>query len=52
LRTGYITEDENGMFYIGWRTRAEVDQRKFVDLLLEASETKKPMNTVDSVSSS
>ena len=44
LRTGYIIEDENGQFYLGWRTRAEVDQRKLVDLLLKASETKKPEN--------
>lgn len=49
LRTGYITEDENGMFYLGWRTRAEVDQRKFVDLLLEATGDKKPANAEDSV---
>jgi hypothetical protein len=44
LRTGYIIEDENGQFYLGWRTRAEVDQRKLIDLLLEASESKKQEN--------
>jgi hypothetical protein len=44
LRTGYIIEDENGQFYLGWRTRAEVDQRKLVDLLLEASESKNQEN--------
>ncbi|RJS75421.1 hypothetical protein CW712_04550 [Candidatus Bathyarchaeota archaeon] len=36
LRAGYIVEDENGQLYLGWRTRAEVDQKKLVDLLLEA----------------
>ncbi len=40
LKAGYIIEDENGQFYLGWRTRAEVDQRKLVDLLLGTSETK------------
>ncbi|MBS7657061.1 MAG: hypothetical protein QXI71_01905 [Candidatus Bathyarchaeia archaeon] len=40
LRAGYLVEDENGQLFIGWRTRAEVDQRKFVDLLLGASESK------------
>ncbi|MBS7614775.1 hypothetical protein KEJ18_03475 [Candidatus Bathyarchaeota archaeon] len=40
LRAGYLIEDENGQLFLGWRTRAEVDQRKFVDLLLGASESK------------
>lgn len=48
LRAGYIIEDENGLFYLGWRTRAEVDQRKLVDLLLEASETKNREGTAAS----
>jgi len=36
LRSGYLIEDENGQLYLGWRTRAEVDQKKLIDLLLEA----------------
>ena len=36
LRAGYIVEDENGQLFLGWRTRAEVDQKKLIDLLLEA----------------
>jgi hypothetical protein len=52
LRAGYIIEDENGQFYLGWRTRAEVDQRKLVDLLLEASESKKQESVGHSVSTS
>jgi hypothetical protein len=44
LRSGYIIEDENEQFYLGWRARAEVDQRKLVDLLLEASEPRKQEN--------
>ncbi|MEM1586025.1 MAG: hypothetical protein QXX99_03945 [Candidatus Bathyarchaeia archaeon] len=35
-RAGYLIEDESGMMYIGWRTRAEVDQKRLIDLLLEA----------------
>ncbi|MEM1601629.1 MAG: hypothetical protein QXF59_05570 [Candidatus Bathyarchaeia archaeon] len=35
IRLGYLFEDENGQIYIGWRTRAEVDQKKLIDLLLE-----------------
>jgi hypothetical protein len=52
LRAGYIIEDENEQFYLGWRTRAEVDQRKLIDLLLEASESKKQENAGVSVSTS
>ena len=35
LRSGYLTEDENGLLYLDWRTRAEVDQKKLIDLFLE-----------------
>ena len=34
IRAGYLTEDENNMLYLDWRTRAEVDQKELVDLLL------------------
>ncbi len=36
VRSGYLIEDENGLLYLGWRTRAEVDEKKLVDLFLEA----------------
>jgi len=36
VKMGYLIEDENEQIYIGWRARAEVDQKKLVDLLLEA----------------
>lgn len=35
LRLGYLIEDENEQLYLGWRARAEVDQKKLVDLLME-----------------
>jgi hypothetical protein len=34
IRSGYLAEDENGMLYLDWRTRAEVDQKALVDLVL------------------
>ncbi|MFQ6095334.1 MAG: hypothetical protein ACE5NN_04245 [Candidatus Bathyarchaeia archaeon] len=34
IRYGYLAEDENGQLYLDWRTRAEVDQKALVDLLL------------------
>jgi hypothetical protein len=38
-RAGYITEDEKGYLYLGWRTRAEVDEKKLIDSLLTERET-------------
>lgn len=35
VKMGYLMEDEAGQMYIGWRTRAEIDQKKLMDLLLE-----------------
>jgi len=35
LRSGYLVEDENAQLYLDWRTRAEVDQKKLIDLFLE-----------------
>jgi hypothetical protein len=34
IRSGYLAEDENEQLYLDWRTRAEVDQKALVDLLL------------------
>lgn len=39
IRYGYLTQDESGQLYLDWRTRAEVDQKALIDLLLGA-ETK------------
>jgi hypothetical protein len=35
VKSGYLIEDENSQLYLGWRTRAEVDQKRLVDLFLE-----------------
>ena len=34
VRYGYLAQDENEQLYLDWRTRAEVDQKALVDLLL------------------
>jgi hypothetical protein len=34
IRAGYLAEDESGQLYLDWRTRAEVDEKALVDLLL------------------
>jgi hypothetical protein len=34
IRSGYLAEDESGHLYLDWRTRAEIDQKALVELLL------------------
>lgn len=34
IRRGYLIQDKDDMLYIGWRTRAEVDQKTLISLLL------------------
>ena len=34
IKAGYMAEDEHNQIYLDWRTRAEVDQKALVDLLL------------------
>jgi len=36
IRSGYLNEDETGLLSLGWRTRAEVDLRSLMTLVLEA----------------
>jgi hypothetical protein len=36
IRYGYLTQDDNTQLYLDWRTRAEVDQKALIDLLLNA----------------
>lgn len=44
IRYGYITQDEKEQLYLGWRTRAEVDQRALIDLLLGTERTQQEVN--------
>ncbi|UCG45168.1 MAG: hypothetical protein JSV58_07320 [Candidatus Bathyarchaeota archaeon] len=36
ISSGYLAEDENNQLYLDWRTRAEIDRKTLVDLLLGA----------------
>ena len=47
IRYGYLTEDENGQVYLDWRTRAEVDQKALIDMLLNLTEEKTLDETVE-----
>ncbi|MEJ2241147.1 MAG: hypothetical protein P8Y18_03270 [Candidatus Bathyarchaeota archaeon] len=35
IKAGYLGEDDHGQLYLDWRTRAEVDQKKFIEMLLQ-----------------
>jgi hypothetical protein len=35
IRYGYIQQDEKEQMYLDWRTRAEIDQKTLINLLLE-----------------
>lgn len=34
IRWGYLSEDDEGMLYVGWRTRTEIDRKTLLGLLL------------------
>ena len=40
IRYGYLMQDDNRQLYLDWRTRAEVDEKALIDLLLNAEEQK------------
>lgn len=40
IHRGYISEDDEGLLYVGWRTRAEIDQKTLLGLLLGKEEKK------------
>lgn len=40
IRYGYLMQDDKGMLFLDWRTRAEVDQKALIDLLLSAEKQK------------
>jgi len=41
IKAGYLSQDENNQLYLDWRTRAEVDEKALVDLLLAVEGDKK-----------
>ena len=42
IRAGYISEDENGQLYLDWRTRAEIDEKTLISLVLGAEPESQP----------
>jgi hypothetical protein len=40
IRYGYLMQDEKGMLFLDWRTRAEVDEKALIDMLLNAKPEK------------
>jgi hypothetical protein len=36
IRYGYLQQDDNEQLYLNWRTRAEVDEKALIDLLLQS----------------
>ncbi|MEW6222381.1 MAG: hypothetical protein AB1476_03555 [Candidatus Hadarchaeota archaeon] len=40
IRRGYLSEDDAGLVYMGWRVRAEVDQKTLLGLLLGKEESR------------
>jgi hypothetical protein len=38
IRYGYLQQDDNEQLYLDWRTRAEVDEKALIDLLLQSVE--------------
>ncbi len=46
IRYGYLSQDDNQQLYLDWRTRAEVDQKALIDMLLNAEkQTKLPLES-------
>jgi len=40
IRYGYLFQDDKAMLYLDWRTRAEVDQKALIDMLLNVEKQK------------
>jgi hypothetical protein len=40
IRYGYLMRDDMGQLYLDWRTRAEVDEKALIDMLLSAEKQK------------
>jgi hypothetical protein len=40
IRYGYLQQDDKEQLYLDWRTRAEVDEKTLIDLLLRSEEEK------------
>ena len=41
IRYGYLQQDDNEQVYLDWRTRAEVDEKALIDLLLRSEKQRR-----------
>ncbi|MEM2914857.1 MAG: hypothetical protein QXH91_05605 [Candidatus Bathyarchaeia archaeon] len=48
IKMGYLSQDENRVLHIGWRTRAEIDQKALLELVIseDAIKSQQIPNTV------
>jgi hypothetical protein len=42
IKRGYLDQDDKGLMRIGWRTRAEVDEKSLMTLILARGEAPPP----------
>jgi hypothetical protein len=47
IRYGYLQQDDNEQLYLDWRTRAEVDEKALIDLLLRSEEDKSKAESIE-----
>ncbi|MBM4400398.1 MAG: hypothetical protein FJ045_00430 [Crenarchaeota archaeon] len=48
IRYGYLQQDDNDQLYLDWRTRAEVDEKALIDMLLRSeTQTTLPSESSD-----
>ncbi len=40
IRYGYLGQDDNGQLFLDWRTRAEVDQKALITMILSSEAQK------------
>jgi|CryGeyStandDraft_7_1057128.scaffolds.fasta_scaffold14609_5 hypothetical protein len=52
IRRGYLSEDDEGLLYVGWRARAEVDQKTLLGMLLGKEKIEEPKEASESRPSS
>jgi len=45
IRHGYLTQNETGQLFLDWRTNAEVDPKKLIDLMLSAEKQRSETTT-------
>ena len=46
IRQGYLQEDDRGIVYLDWRTRAEISSKDLLDALIRPREPKPALKTV------